>query len=412
MHLLSSYPLLLQNQNDKEEQYNVKCVSLESYDKKLFYSTIVKPGRPMTLLFYTVPKKSLNTHITSIFYLTFLSLLLLPCYTQAAAIANFSNLYSPLPALTANELGVIVNDSDPLSIKISKYYQKQRNIPGQNIIHIRFNPNYKTLPAAEFKKIKQTVDELTPKHIQAYALTWMQTYRVDCMSITTAFASGFDSSFCATGCKKTQASPYFNSKKNKPFDEYGLRPTMALAGKNFADVKALIDRGIASDYSHPRGTAYLLKTSDKARSARAVFFPQITRFYSGLWPVETLQQDYIENKTDVMFYFTGKTHIKKIQSNHFLPGAVADHLTSSGGALPGSKQMSSVDWLKAGATGSYGAVVEPCNFVQKFPNPGILMNYYLRGNSLIEAYWKSVAWPGQGIFIGEPLAKPFAYKTD
>jgi hypothetical protein len=26
---------------------------------------------------------------------------------------------------------------------------------------------------------------------------------------------------------------------------------------------------------------------------------------------------------------------------------------------------------------------------------------------LIEAYWKSVAWPGQGIFIGEPLARPF-----
>jgi hypothetical protein len=36
------------------------------------------------------------------------------------------------------------------------------------------------------------------------------------------------------------------------------------------------------------------------------------------------------------------------------------------------------------------------------------MDYYLRGNSLIEAYWKSVAEPGQGIFVGEPLAKPFA----
>jgi uncharacterized protein (TIGR03790 family) len=92
-----------------------------------------------------------------------------------------------------------------------------------------------------------------------------------------------------------------------------------------------------------------------------------------------------------------------------LPGAVADHLTSAGGVLTGSKQMSSIEWLKAGATGSYGAVIEPCNFVQKFPHPGIMMHYYIRGNSLIEAYWKSVAWPGQGIFIGEPLAKPFAY---
>jgi uncharacterized protein (TIGR03790 family) len=324
--------------------------------------------------------------------------------------AIFPKIYSPLPALTANELGVIVNDADPLSIRIAKYYQQQRKIPTQNIIHVRFNSNYKTLPAAKFKQIKQQVDKLTPKHIQAYALTWMQTYRAGCMSITTAFATGYNTSFCATGCKKTQPSPYYNSEKNRPFDEYQWRPTMALAGETFADVKALIDRGIASDYSHPQGKAYLLNTSDKARSTRAVFFPKIASLFDGVWPVKTLQQDYIENRTDVMFYFTGKTHIERIRSNHFLPGAVADHLTSAGGILPGSKQMSSIEWLKAGATGSYGAVVEPCNFVQKFPNPGILMHHYLRGTSLIEAYWKSVAWPGQGIFIGEPLAKPFAHK--
>lgn len=36
------------------------------------------------------------------------------------------------------------------------------------------------------------------------------------------------------------------------------------------------------------------------------------------------------------------------------------------------------------------------------------MSHYLQGETLIEAYWKSVAMPGQGIFIGEPLAKPFA----
>ncbi len=363
----------------------------------------------MTQLYLTFPKKYIFTFFSTTCIQAIL--LLWPNLTHSAPSPKISNLYNPLPALTANELGIIVNDSDPLSIKISEYYQQQRRVPKKNIIHIRFNPHYRTLPAAEFKQIKSVIDKQTPKHVQAYALTWMQTYRVGCMSITTAFAKGYDNAFCATGCKKTQASPYFNSKTNKPFDEHQWRPTMVLAGKSFADVKALIDRGIASDFSQPRGTAYLLSTSDKSRSVRHVFFPRIIEFYNGLWPVQSLQQDYIENKTDVMFYFTGKPHIKKIKSNHFLPGAVADHLTSTGGALPGSKQMSSVDWLTAGATGSYGAVVEPCNFVQKFPNPGILMNYYLRGNSLIEAYWKSVAWPGQGVFIGEPLAKPFAYRN-
>ena len=36
------------------------------------------------------------------------------------------------------------------------------------------------------------------------------------------------------------------------------------------------------------------------------------------------------------------------------------------------------------------------------------MQRYLAGEALIEAYWKSVARPSQGVFIGEPLARPFS----
>jgi hypothetical protein len=36
------------------------------------------------------------------------------------------------------------------------------------------------------------------------------------------------------------------------------------------------------------------------------------------------------------------------------------------------------------------------------------MAHYLQGETLLEAYWKSVAMPGQGIFVGDPLARPFA----
>ena len=79
--------------------------------------------------------------------------------------------------------------------------------------------------------------------------------------------------------------------------------------------------------------------------------------------------------------------------------------------MPTSSQMSALRWLEAGSTGSYGTVIEPCNFPQKFPDPEVLMRRYLAGESLIEAYWKSVRWPGQGIFIGEPLARPYARKT-
>ena len=69
--------------------------------------------------------------------------------------------------------------------------------------------------------------------------------------------------------------------------------------------------------------------------------------------------------------------------------------------------MPALAWLEAGATASYGTVAEPCNFTQKFPDASIVMRAYLSGDTALEAYWKSVVWPGQGLFIGEPLARPF-----
>lgn len=80
------------------------------------------------------------------------------------------------------------------------------------------------------------------------------------------------------------------------------------------------------------------------------------------------------------------------------------------GDLLGSQQMSSLRWLDAGAAASYDTVSEPCNYWQKFPNPLVLLRHYLAGETVIEADWKSLAWPMQGVVIGEPLAAPYRRK--
>lgn len=341
-------------------------------------------------------------------YFITLSLLSLG-FSVSAFGASASQMLRSAPALTANDLVVIVNEADPLSVRIADYYGRKRGIPDNQIVRVRFNPSMKVMKTEQFEAIKAEVDAKTPAHVQAFVLTWLQPFRVDCMSITTAFAAGYNQAFCASGCLNTLKSPYFASESAKPYKDHQWRPSIILAGRNFEEAKELIDRGIAADYTHPKGSAYLLQTKDKARSSRAALFPGITESFNGAWPVNFLKRDFIKNKSDVMFYFTGLTHVPHIHDNYYPPGAVADHLTSTGGVLTGSKQMSVIEWIEAGVTGSYGAVVEPCNFPEKFPHPGVLMFYYLRGSTLIEAYWKSVARPGQGIFIGEPLAKPFAY---
>ncbi len=309
--------------------------------------------------------------------------------------------------LNRRKLGLIVNQADPLSIKIARYYQKKRNISRENVIIVQFDPRRAALSFREFQHLKTKIDAKTPPGVQAYVLSWARPYQVGCMSMTSAFALGVDEAYCAKGCLPTKANPYFNSSSSQPYSDLGIRPTIALAAVNFQQAKRLIDRGVAAEGTNPKGTAYFLNTSDKARNVRSLFYSDIRQKIGDRFAIQIPKTDALEDKTDIMFYFTGVEQVDKLDTNRFLPGAIADHLTSFGGKLTDSSQMSSLRWLEAGATGSYGTVVEPCNFPQKFPHPGVLMHYYLQGDTLIEAYWKSVAWPGQGLFIGEPLARPF-----
>jgi uncharacterized protein (TIGR03790 family) len=311
-------------------------------------------------------------------------------------------------ALNASQLAVVVNTADPLSVQIGDYYAAQRNINFQNLIRVSFPPGETTMTRETFAEVKAQIDAQTMPRVQAYALTWAAPYRVECMSITAAVAFGYQPGLCATECKPTQPSPYYNSRSRLPFSQYGMRPTMAIAAASFEHAKALIDTGVRSDYTHPAGTAYLLSTSDKLRNVRAVSYAAAGRIVGRRIRLQILHQNALSNARDVLFYFTGTTSVADLQTLNFVPGAVADHLTSAGGQLTDSEQMSALRWLEAGATGSYGAVVEPCNMAQKFPNIPLLLAAYLSGETLIEAYWQSVAMPGQGIFIGEPLAAPFA----
>ena len=56
----------------------------------------------------------------------------------------------PRTGLTPDDLGVIVNDSDPLSRQIADYYQKARGIPSENMIHLRFPVGRDALSRDEF----------------------------------------------------------------------------------------------------------------------------------------------------------------------------------------------------------------------------------------------------------------------
>lgn len=315
--------------------------------------------------------------------------------------------------LTSNQLGLVINTADPYSVQVGDYYARARRLAPAQQLRLEL-PRRASLTVAEFSELDVRIKAYFGTDVQALALAWNEPYAVQCNSITGALALGYDAALCADTCGDSRRSPYYLSATTRPETDLGLRPSMLLAAGDFEHAKAMIDRGVASDHSlglrgAPPVQAVFVNTTDRARNIRAPLFPP-----PGLVAQASLQvlwQGEVSSEPvdRVLLYLTGVPRVSALDRLHFVPGALADHLTSFGGQLDGhSGQMPALDWIVAGATASFGTVSEPCARLQKFPQPQVLLLNYVQGSTAIEAYWKSVAWPQQGLFIGEPLAAPFA----
>jgi hypothetical protein len=103
----------------------------------------------------------------------------------------------------------------------------------------------------------------------------------------------------------------------------------------------------------------------------------------------------------------GAADVDPGKDNRYLPGSMAEHLTSAAGDFqsPGQTKMSV--WIEAGAAGTAGTVVEPMSAWPKFPGARFFV-HYANGCSLMESFFQSIRCPLQILLIGEPLARPWA----
>lgn len=333
---------------------------------------------------------------------------LLPLLLLALGMAAHAQ-YVPVlqPALGPAQLAIVINDDEPNSVAVGEIYRKARAIPARNVVHVRIPGKPHKLDVAQFRHLKETIDAQLGPAIQAVLMVWTAPYAVECNGLTGAYTFGYDAELCQDSCGAAKPSPYFNNPSRRPFTEFGMRLSMQLPTDSVDEARALIERGLSSAQALQPASAYYLSTSQAARNSRAPFFPPPGRIMARKLALKRIQSDVLEGADDIMIYQTGMARVAKLETLKFRPGALADHLTSFGGDLLGEGQMSSLRWLEAGATASYGTATEPCNHWQKFPQPSVLLRHYLQGVTALEAYWRSVAWPAQGVFIGEPLAAPY-----
>lgn len=338
----------------------------------------------------------------------------------SAPAASASSPWMRVPRLygriTAQELGLVINTADPYSVAVGEHYARRRGIPPEQVLRVQL-PVRASLTREEFEALDEAIRHHMPEQVNGLALAWVQPYAVDCNSLTSALAVGLQPDLCAKSCAATRTSPYTQYFGARPWLVIGVRPTMQLAARSVPAALAMIERGIAADHtlaSAPAepAMAWFAATPDAARNVRERLFPPAGAVpgVAGL-AVARVRSDALPPMRRILVYETGLARVPAPLGGEWLPGALADHLTSFGGQLDkpaGEAQMNVLDWIDAGATATYGTVSEPCNHLQKFPHPQMLLQAYAQGVSALEAYWHSVAWPAQGVFVGEPLAAPFA----
>jgi len=124
---------------------------------------------------------------------------------------------------------------------------------------------------------------------------------------------------------------------------------------------------------------------------------------------EVLEGTVPLNRDDVQGLVMGPSVFDwKASGSTIRPGAICEHFTSYGGAMSANGGQTPLsEFLRYGAAGASGTVIEPFALADKFPAPALHV-HYARGCTLAEAFYQSVSGPYQLLIVGDPLCRPWA----
>lgn len=181
-------------------------------------------------------------------------------------------------------------------------------------------------------------------------------------------------------------------------------------GNTVEEIAWYLNRSATADGTSPSGTIYFAVNNTIRSKVRDQGFSEAVRqlLLSGV-NAEIVKGFFPRFKQNVAGVTCGHSLVNPAGSQcRFLPGAFMDNLTSSGAQfLPEKTQTLISEFLRMGAAGACGTVVEPRAISQKFPN-NTLHVHYAHGCSLAESFYQSVAGPYQQLLLGDPLCQPWA----
>lgn len=197
-------------------------------------------------------------------------------------------------------------------------------------------------------------------------------------------------------------------------------------GNSVTEIVDYLERSAAADGKRPDGTIYFMYNTDVRSTHRRGQAGGANDHFAAA--VAAIKAQGVDARIATGIVPTGAKDVAGLvmgypkfdwpgSGSRLRPGAICDNLTSFGGVLdPAMDYQPDTDtlpqtpltaFLRGGAAGACGTVVEPFLLTDKFPLPSLQV-HYTRGCSLAEAFYQSLFCPFQQLIVGDPLCQPWA----
>jgi hypothetical protein len=352
---------------------------------------------------------------------------------------------------------LVVNVNSEASKTVANYYIDLRKIPPTNVFYLNFPAGRVSIPSNIFEKLilspifKEIEKRKLSKQIDCVVYSCDFPWRVDfkkqfasenlgrsftpMCSLTSAtylyafvqqhrkemfglnanfYAAPFDPLVVVSRAFRANYRWSLGGKRagqeGLPYMMSAMLGVNTVPGNTVDEIAWYLQRAVPADGSAPGGTIYFAANKTIRSKVRDQDFPAAVRLIqlTGV-RAQIVQEFFPQNRPDMAGVTCGHSNVNPAGSgSRFLPGAFCDNLTSSGGQfLPDKRQTVISEFLRIGAAGACGTVIEPTAIPQKFPNASLHV-HYVHGCSLAESFYQAVASPFQQILVGDPLCQPWA----
>jgi len=357
-------------------------------------------------------------------------------------------LASPALPLDPSRVLVVANQRSSLSVKMARYYQKKRGIKEEMVLFLDLPLKEEISRPVYLRYLERPLAAYLQEHnledqVLALLLMPQVPHKIRGRVGRKGDAAAVDSELALLYRKMLYGpyrlsgwlpNPFFRTPLSIPFehDRFDIYLVTRLAGYNEAEVQALVDRALLATKTRPPFRLVLDAKDGPAAPGdnwmHAAWL--LLKDTPGLLFTLSFDPAFVLRASRVIGYASWGSNDPNYPPDRrlfleFLPGAIGVTYVSTSartfrepppgwrvGAswkakhkhFAGSPQSLIADLVRLGITGVSGNAYEP--YLSASARPHLLFTAYLAGDTLAEAYYRSLAYLSwQTVVLGDPLAR-------